>query len=263
VTLTASPDRSARRSGARLTRNKNRSSEPVRYHATVESILLSPEQDADTLVWLATAPQVSLGSGRVLARPARPARIPAAVDARDRPQHRTQVLGPSGRGDRHGLTRSWRRQGGTAWLLLGHLSAGAGMIEQQPHEVPCGAVSGDGLGEVLTGFGATITSRCSTSCLAQLRRDAAVPDDDSRRAGQSREPRRTRAASRPRGGCAGASAGRRHRPAEPSEVDGRVRPTRAAASPNAAAAPASSRLSPHRSASARGSWPPRSRREAC
>ena len=42
--------------------------------------------------------------------------------------------GPPGRGDRHGLTRSWRRQGGTAWLLLGHLSAGAGMTEQQPHE---------------------------------------------------------------------------------------------------------------------------------
>src|SRR5271165_7354183 len=44
-------------------------------------------------------------------------------------------LGPLGRGDRHGLTRSWRRQGGTAWLLLGHLSAGAGMTEQQPYEV--------------------------------------------------------------------------------------------------------------------------------
>ena len=27
-------------------------------------ILLSPEQGADTIVWLATAPQVSLGSGR-------------------------------------------------------------------------------------------------------------------------------------------------------------------------------------------------------
>ena len=73
------------------------------------------------------------GQRPVLARPARPARIPAAVDARDRPQHRTQVLGPPGRGDRHRLARSWRRQGRTA-LPLGHLSAGAGMIEQQPHE---------------------------------------------------------------------------------------------------------------------------------
>jgi len=31
------------------------------------------------------------GQQPVLARPARPARMPAAVDARDRPQHRTQV----------------------------------------------------------------------------------------------------------------------------------------------------------------------------
>jgi len=37
VTLTASPDRSARRSGARLTRSEKRSSEMARYHATVES----------------------------------------------------------------------------------------------------------------------------------------------------------------------------------------------------------------------------------
>jgi len=35
---------------------------------------------------------------------------------------------------------------------------------------------------------ASAQAGCSTSCLAQLRRDAAVPDDDSRRAGQSREP---------------------------------------------------------------------------
>ena len=55
--------------------------------------------------------------------------------------------------------------------------------------------------------------------------------------GQSREPRRTRAASRPGGGCAGVPAGRRRRRAEPSEVDDRVRPARAAASPNASAAP--------------------------
>ena len=55
-------------------------------------------------------------------------------------------------------------------------------------ELPHGAVGGDGLGAVLTGFGVTITGRRSTSCLAQLRRDAAVPDDDSRRAGQLREP---------------------------------------------------------------------------
>ena len=54
------------------------------------------------------------GQRPVLARPARPARTPAAVDARDRPQHRTQALGPPSRGDRHGLTQSWRRQGGTA-----------------------------------------------------------------------------------------------------------------------------------------------------
>jgi hypothetical protein len=64
VTLTASPDRSARRSGARLTRSKNRSSETARYHATVEWILLLSEQDAGTLVWLATAVQMSLASGR-------------------------------------------------------------------------------------------------------------------------------------------------------------------------------------------------------
>ena len=55
--------------------------------------------------------------------------------------------------------------------------------------------------------------------------------------GQSREPRRTRAASRPGGGCAGVPEGRRRRRAEPSEVDDRVRPARAAASPNASAAP--------------------------
>ena len=107
---------------------------------------------------------------------------------------------------------------------------------------------------------ASAQAGCSTSCLAQLRRDAAVPDDDSRRAGQSREPR-TRAASRPRGGCAGVPAGRRR--AEPSEVDDRVKPARAVASPNASAAPTSLRRSPRRSASARGRRPPRSRREAC
>ena len=45
-----------------------------------------------------------------------------------------------------------------------------------PAELAHGAVGGDGLGAMLTGFGVTITSRCSTSCLAQLRRDAAVPD---------------------------------------------------------------------------------------
>ena len=127
-------------------------------------------------------------------------------------------------------------------------------------ELPHGAFGGDGLGAVLTDFGVTITGRCPTSCLAQLRRDAAVPDDDSRRAGQSREPR-TRAASRPRGGCAGMPAGRRR--AEPSEVDDRVKPARAAASPNASAVPTSLRRSPRRSASARGRRPPRSRREAC
>jgi hypothetical protein len=43
-----------------------------------------------------------------------------------------------------------------------------------------GAVGGEWVGAVLTGLGVTITGRCSPiSCLAQLRRDAAVPDDDS------------------------------------------------------------------------------------
>jgi hypothetical protein len=44
--------------------------------------------------------------------------------------------------------------------------------------LPPGVV-GDGLCAVLTDFGVTITGRCSTSCLAQFRRDAAVPDDAS------------------------------------------------------------------------------------
>jgi hypothetical protein len=35
----------------------------------------------------------------------------------------------------HGHIQSWRRQGGTTWLLLGRLSVGAEMTEQQPHEV--------------------------------------------------------------------------------------------------------------------------------
>ena len=47
-----------------MTRSKTRSSETARYHATVESILLLSEQDADTLVWLATAVQMRLASGR-------------------------------------------------------------------------------------------------------------------------------------------------------------------------------------------------------
>ena len=42
-----------------------------------------------------------------------------------------------------------------------------------------GVVGGDGLGAVLTDFGVTVTGRCSTSCLAQFRRDAAVPADAS------------------------------------------------------------------------------------
>ena len=45
------------------------------------------------------------------------------------------VWGLRSRGDRHGHIQSWRRQGGTAWLLLGRLSVGAEMTEQQPHEV--------------------------------------------------------------------------------------------------------------------------------
>ena len=66
---------------------------------------------------------------------------------------------------------------------------------------PHGA-AGDGLGAVLTGFDVTVTGRCSTSCLAQLRRDAAVPE-------QLLALRRLRrgAGRVPRG------------PAEPSEVD--------------------------------------------
>ncbi len=34
------------------------------FRQVMRPILLSPEQGADTIVWLATAPQVSLGSGR-------------------------------------------------------------------------------------------------------------------------------------------------------------------------------------------------------
>jgi hypothetical protein len=45
------------------------------------------------------------------------------------------VWGLRSRGDRHGHIQSWRRQVGTAWLLLGRLSVGAEMTEQQPHEV--------------------------------------------------------------------------------------------------------------------------------
>jgi hypothetical protein len=103
------------------------------FRRVMRPILLSPERRHDRLAGRRAAGEP--GQRPVLARPARPARIPAAVDARDRPQHRTQALGSPGRGDRHGPAQSWRRQGGTAWLLLGHLSAGAGMTEQQPHEV--------------------------------------------------------------------------------------------------------------------------------
>jgi hypothetical protein len=108
VTLTASPDRSARRSGARLTRSKNRSSETARYHATVESILLLSEQDADTLVWLATAVQMSLASGRFW------------HDRRGQPEYPlpwTRETDPSTTRSsgttwprRHGLTRSWQAE---------------------------------------------------------------------------------------------------------------------------------------------------------
>jgi hypothetical protein len=212
-------------------------------------------------------------------------RRPTVRSVRWRVHRRRQPLAPPDRGDRSGHPAEHRLgtpgkdrhdgPGGAADRRPARLAAGPSASTSvipssnmdttptAPAELAHGAVGGDGLGAMLTGFGVTITSRCSTSCLAQLRRDAAVPDDDSRRAGQSREPRRTRAASRPRGGCAGVPAGCRHRPAEPSEVDDRVRPARAAASPNASAAPASSRLSPRCSASARGSRPPRSRREAC
>ena len=51
------------------------------FHRVMRPILLSPEQGADTIVWLATAPPGEPGQRPVLARPARPARIPAAVDA--------------------------------------------------------------------------------------------------------------------------------------------------------------------------------------
>ena len=33
-------------------------------------------------------------------------------------------LGPASRGGCRGRIKGWRRQGGTAWLLLGHLSVG-------------------------------------------------------------------------------------------------------------------------------------------
>ncbi len=87
--------------------------------------------------------------------------------------------------------------GPEAGLAVGEVEVPHALEGGAAPELPHGAVGGDGLGAVLTGFDVTVTGRCSTSCLAQLQRDAAVPDEDSRRAGQSREPRRTRAASRP------------------------------------------------------------------
>ncbi len=72
------------------------------FHRLTAPILLSPEQGADTIVWLATMPAAPLGSGRFWHdRRPRP-RIPAAGDARARPRRGTQALGRPGRGDRRG-----------------------------------------------------------------------------------------------------------------------------------------------------------------
>ena len=73
--------------------------------------------------------------------------------------------------------------GPEAGLAVGEVEVPHALEGGAAPELPHGAVGGDGLGAVLTGFGVTITGRCSTSCLAQLRQDAAVPDDDSRGAG--------------------------------------------------------------------------------
>ena len=73
-----------------MTRSKNRSSETARYHATVESILLLSEQDADTLVWLATAVQMSLASGRFWHDRRGQPKYPLPWTRETRPQHRTQ-----------------------------------------------------------------------------------------------------------------------------------------------------------------------------
>jgi hypothetical protein len=59
--------------------------------------------------------------------------MPALVAAA--PSRLVTVWGRPSRGDRRRRIQSWRRQGGTAWLLPGHLSVGAGMTEQQAHEV--------------------------------------------------------------------------------------------------------------------------------
>ena len=76
------------------------------FRRVTRPILLSPEQGADTIVWLATAPATRLGSGRFWhdrrARPEHPLPWTREKD----PGRRAQPLGPPGRGDRHGLTEA-------------------------------------------------------------------------------------------------------------------------------------------------------------
>ena len=75
------------------------------FHQIMRPVLLSPEQGADTIVWLATAPHDAPGQRPVLARPARPARIRAAMDARKVPCRYPRTVGPPGRDDRRGPAR--------------------------------------------------------------------------------------------------------------------------------------------------------------
>jgi len=78
--------------------------------------------------------------------------------------------------------------GPEAGLAVGEVEVPHALEGGAAPELPHGAVGGDGLGAVLTGFDVTVTGRCSTSCLAQLQRDAAVPDDDSGARGSHGNP---------------------------------------------------------------------------
>jgi len=79
------------------------------FRQVMRPILPSPEEGDDTIVWLATAPQVSLGSGRFWHdRRARP-EYPLSWTRQTGPSTARKLWDHSGRGDHHGLTRSWRR----------------------------------------------------------------------------------------------------------------------------------------------------------
>jgi hypothetical protein len=58
--------------------------------------------------------------------------------------------------------------GPEAGLAVGEVEVPHALEGVAAPELPHGAVGGDGLGAVLTGFDVTVTGRCSTSCLAQL-----------------------------------------------------------------------------------------------